>query len=334
MNPRISRLSALLGAIWALTPTTSPAAEEEKPWPKQFRARPAKVLALEPPEGVRAAYQTAHFRLLSDDPIGPESLKRFATIIESIPLILQGFPLPLWAPPGKNGEKPIVRLCGNEISYQLHGGPGRSPGFYSGRKQEIIIRADVFLNPPQVRPSRLRPKPNEELLVHELTHLGMHWILAKSQPWFYEGTAEYVAAAHRGGGNYSFGDMDRSIRDHVRRYLIPGKDGTIPLPALSEVMGKTSKQWSATNQFAENNDPIRQYAAALLLVHYQFHGKTRRAKVRSYLDRLAAHRDWRVPLPRLTTEPPAEIEARLQRYWFPKGLNLKFAKAARHRERP
>jgi hypothetical protein len=317
-------LPILACALVVLSASRGPGEEVEKRWPREFRARAAKVVPMEAPAGTTAAYQTAHFRLYSDDPVGKEDLQQFASVIESVPQLLRRLPLPLWAPPG--AKKPVVRLCRNEERFEEAGGPRSSTGYYSGRKQEILIRADIFLNPPRARPSRLQPKPNEDLLVHELTHLGMHGVVAKSPPWFYEGMAEYMAAGHQAGGNYSFHNIDSTIRDHIRNYLPPGKDGSIPFPALGPLMTLNGKQWIDANKRSEGEDAYRPYAAALLLVHYHLHGKTRREKLRRYLEELAAYKDFRKPRPRLATGPPDEIQERLHRYWFPKGLNLRFVK--------
>ena len=298
---------------------------EENPWPREFRNRPAKIALLDSPEGVATAYQTTHFRLLSDDPLSKALLQRFATVIESVPCLLRQLPLPLWAPPGTG--KPVIRLCRNEHRFQELGGPPGSAGYYNARKQEILIRADIFLDPPRAKPSRLLPRPDEDLLVHELTHLGMHGIIGKSSPWFYEGLAEYMAAGHRSGGNYSFADLDATIRDHIRKHLPPAEDGTITLPIVALVTGRTGQEWTASNTRSKGQEVYRPYATALLLVHYHLYGKTRRAEVHRYLEKIAAYRDFRKPLPKLRTIPPTEIQNRLQRYWFPRGLNLKFAES-------
>ena len=191
-------------------------------------------------------------------------------------------------------------------------------------ENEVVIRADVFLTPPLAKPSRLIPKPNEDLLVHELVHLGMRNILVRSNPWFYEGVAEYIAAAHDTGGRYKFRDIDRSIRDHIRNYLPPGPDGTITLPAPGRLLPSTGAQWMQAVRSAEDRDAFRPYAAALLLVHYQLSSQDRRASTATYLEELAAYQDFRQPLPVLQTDDPAAIATRLRDYWKPRGLNLRF----------
>ena len=297
----------------------------EPVWPKTFQGRPARIIPLDPDNPETNQWQTARFRFLSDQPVNAAALRKFATVIESVPQLLQALPVELWSP-ADDQEKPAIILCRDEWAFLDAGGSAGAMGYYNGRKNEIIIRADVFLTPPLARPSRLIPKPNEDLLVHELVHLGMHGILARSQPWFYEGVAEYIAAAHDTGGRYRFHDIERSIRDHIRNYLPPAKDGTISLPAPSALMPTTGKEWMLSVKNAEGRDAFRPYATALLLAHYHLAGGERRAKLATYLSELDAYRDFRQPLPRLQTDDPATIARRLQAFWKPRGLNLRFEK--------
>ena len=300
-----------------------PARAEEPPWPKVFKGPPAKIIPLNTELPDAKAWQTARFRFLSDQPVNTAALRKFAGTIESVPQLLQALPLDLWAP-ADTQSKPAIILCKDEWAYLEAGGGEGSMGYYNGRKNEVIIRADVFLTPPLAKPSRLIPKPNEDLLVHELVHLGMHRILARSSPWFYEGIAEYMAAAHISGGYYKFHDIERSIRDHIRNYLPPDADGQILLPAPATLMTTTRKQWSEAVRKARDRDAFRPYATALLLAHYQLSSPERRALVTTYLTELTAYQDFRKPRPTLRTDAPDTVARRLQAFWKPRGLNLRF----------
>ena len=161
-------------------------AEELKPWPQKFKAPAAKVITSEAPEGVPFAYETANFRLHSDDKIDPTRLAKFATVIESIPLLFKSLPLPLWAPP--KGDKPRIILCRDSLSYQSKGGPLGSMGFYDGRRQRILIRADIFLKSPTARPIRLLPgsaRPRNEFL-------GMPELLWRTSPCTWRRTEAFA----------------------------------------------------------------------------------------------------------------------------------------------
>lgn len=317
VGPMSIRSTALL--ILLLSPLR---AEEPAPWPSSVRSQPAKVLPAEPPDGIAFAYESASFRLYSDDAIEPQRLTEFATVIESVPRLLQALPLPLWAPP--KGDKPRIILCRDALHYQSRGGPLGSMGFYNGRQQRVLIRADIFLNPPTARPTRLLPKPNQELLVHELTHLGMHDLLWRTSPWFFEGIAEYLAAAHTGGGNYDFSNIATAIRDRIRLHLPPDAQHRINLPALQTVLTTTSRDWIEGSKHAEGHTAYRPYAASLLLIHYTLHGKERRAALETYLRNAAEYRDRRLPLPRLKVGPTSDIEQRLTDFWTPRGLPIQF----------
>ena len=310
------RLAALL---------TLPAlAEDPNPWPQKFQAPSAKVISTKASNDVAFAYETANFRLHSDKAIDPARLAKFATVIESVPLLLQAFPLPLWAPP--KGEKPRIILYSDSLDYHSAGGPHGSTGYYDGRRQRVLIRADIFLNPPTAQPTRLLPKPNEDLLVHELTHLCMHDLLWRTSPWFFEGLAEYMAAAHTAGGAYDFTRIDSAIRDHVRRNLPPDEDHLILLPPLQEVLTTTSAQWIEGNKRAAGHAIYRPYAASLLLIHYHLHGTERRKAVDTYLQTALAHRDPRRPRPILDVGSTIDIQSRLTKFWEPRGLPLQFQK--------
>ena len=313
-----ARFCLLLLALAALAPG------EEAPWPDSFRGRPAKVVPLDAGNPGDLKWQTARFRFLADDPVPPASLQKFATVIESVPELLQALPLEFWSP-AKSSEKPAIILCRDEAAFHEAGGGIGGMGYYDGRRNVVIIRADVFLAPPHASPSRLIPKPNEDLLVHELVHLGMHGILIRSKPWFYEGIAEYISAAHAGGGRYEFHDIKRSIRDHIRNSLVPVNDGPIILPAPGPLMELGGKQWMVAMQQAGDYEAFLPYATSLLLVHYQLAGRDRRAQIANYLAELAAHKDFRRPVPTLKTDDPDTIAKRIAAYWKSRGLNIQFS---------
>jgi hypothetical protein len=311
-----------LAALFLLT--SSAFAEDLKPWPQKFQARPAKVIAVEALKGVAHAYETANFRLHSDNPIKEPQLTKFATVIESVPQLIRTLPLDLWAPPAE--AKPRVVLCRDAQTYHRQGAPVGTTGYYSGRRQCVFIRADVFLNPPPSQPTRLQPKPNEDLLVHELTHLVMHGLLWRTSPWLYEGLAEYMSAAHIGGGAYNFSRIDSAIRDHIRLRHPPNANHQITCASLDYFLPMTGKQWIDANSLAENRAAHSAYAVSLLLTHYHLQSSERRKDIQSYLILARAHRDSRRPFPRMQIGSATEIEKRLAKFWHPKGLPIRFKK--------
>jgi hypothetical protein len=292
-------------------------------FPDQFKPKRAEIRAITAPAGSTAAWETTHFSFLSDEAIDRDTLQSFATTMESVPRLLKSLPLPLWSTDAT--KRSIIRLCRDEERFQHFGGPIGSAGFYHGPSKTILIRADLFLDPPRAGNSRLKSLPNEDLLVHELTHLGMARILIHAKPWLYEGFAEYLAAAHQRGGYYRFDNSPQAIRDHFRRYLPSPEDGTIALPPLAQLLKTSGREWIHNNTDAADADRYRPYAAALLLVHYHLEGgPERRKQLTNYLEQLQAPRSRRDPVPVMTLEKPAEIEARLTKYWSSKGLQLRF----------
>jgi hypothetical protein len=291
---------------------SSVVAEEPDPWPRTFRSGPAKAITAAAPEGSAFAYETASFRILSDDRIDPARLEKFAGIAESVPQVLKAVPLSLWAPPP--GEKHPIMLCRDARSYKALGGPAGSAGRYDWRTRRVLIRADLFF----------LPNADGNLLVHELTHLGMHDLLWRTPPWFFEGIAEYIAAAHRGGGAYDFSRMDAFIGDRIRRYLPPADGAAIVLPSLESVVAATEEKWDEENKNPDASAVYRPYAAALLLIHYNLHGKERLQAVQDYLTAAHAYRSRRQARPVLDMGPLVEIEKRLVKFWRTKGLAIAF----------
>lgn len=292
-------------------------------FPAKYVPREAKVVVQEPPAGVTQAWRTQHYLFLSDKEIGAERMQRFATTMEAVPRLLESLPFPFTKPPG---EDPLeVRLCADAEGFEHLGGPVGAAGYYDGRKPHILLRADFFLTPPQARPSLLAPRPNEDILVHELCHAHMDRIVALGRPWVFEGLAEYFSAAHEGGGRFDFKNSISRIRAHVRKNQPLAADGTIPLPRLSHLTSLTSRSWLDERQLSAPQDAYRPYVASLLLVHYHLEGgPERRELLQTYLTALQEYRSRRQPRPDITIPQPAEVEERLQKFWSERGLQLRF----------
>ena len=325
IRPAVAITLAVMAAL-ACAQTSQSAGGETKPFPADFKTPTAKVEPVEAPEGSAAAWRTEHFLLLSDEAIPRDALKRFATTIESVPEVMEALLLP---PSGKHAEaRPVIRLCRDEQRFTQFGGPASSAGYFQPRKNTVLIRADLFLFPQRNGSTRLKDPPEEDLLVHELSHLAMAGTLSHAPPWLSEGIAEYLSVAHQRGGHYRFNNSPQFIRSHFAKHL-PTKDlRDLELPSLRHIIGLSHREWSEEITAADASDRYLPYASSLLFVHYFLEGgNERRAELSAYLNALRAQRFRRQSPPDLGIDDPGEIEDRLTKFWTSRGLKVRFSKS-------
>jgi len=223
------------------------------------------------------------------------------------------------------GGRAKVFIYPDEDSFVADGGAQGAAGYYSGRKKAIMLRADTFLNPPPPAGSKLPPKADYNLLVHEFTHLCMHRDLAYLPTWFNEGVAEYIAAMHENKGIYQFSNVTSSIRRRIKGAL-PNDKEFIVLPGIAETMELSSKDWRERIERGQAEDHYRSYATSLLIVHTLFHGgENRREATRTFLQQ----RQKRPPVKTaeqqlIPIDERKKLQQRIIDYWRPRGLRLKF----------
>lgn len=296
---------------------------EEKPWPREVKTRAVQFKIVNDETTGLQIVTTKHFRMVSETKIVRQDFARFAKVVESVPQLIESHPMPLWSPPTK--KQIDIILCKDNESFAKAGGKPGAVGWWDGRKRHALIRADYFLAPPRNGNSRLQPRPDQGLLVHEMVHMSMAGLLWRIPPWFSEGAAEYFSVCHQGGGWYMFRDLESTIRDHLRYAAGKNKVGEkYHLLGVEKILKLDHKGWleSATVQISGN--AYLPYATALLLTHYHFHGGAeRRKKVADHLTKLH-NLDPRTPTPAFPTEDGKEIQKRLVKYWAPRGLQLVF----------
>ena len=317
------RPTALLLLLSLPLPAQETRERQPGPWPREFKAAPTRFQVARDQRTDAQIVSTRHFRMVSETRIVHAQFARFAKVMESVPELIRTHPMPLWAP-RRQGRIDIL-LCKDGESFGRAGGNSGAVGWWDGRRNRALIRADYFLAPPRPENSRLQPRPDQDLLVHELVHMSMDGILPRLPPWFSEGVAEYFAVCHQGDGWYLFRDLESLLRDHLRWAVSRNKVGEkYHLVPVGTILGLDHPGWLKTAQTQFEGNAYRPYATALLLAHYHFHGgATRRRQVTTHLQKL--HKlSPRSPTPAFPTEKAAVIETRLVKYWASRGLQLAF----------
>lgn len=315
-------IPVLLLLMLPLTAQESPV-DQPRPWPREFKSKAVRFEVTKDRRTGTQIVSTRHFRIISEPMLGHAQFARFAKVVESVPELIRGHPMPLWAP---RGEGPIdIILCRNEESFVEAGGRAGAVGWWDGRRARALIRADYFLAPPRPENARLQPRPDQDLLVHELVHMSMAGLLERIPPWFSEGVAEYFAVCHQGAGWYLFRDLESLIRDHLRWAVSRNKVAdTYHLVPVGKILSLDHPGWIETAQNQFEGNAYRPYATALLLAHYHFHGGVaRRVQVATHLKNIRELSPLS-PIPAFPTEKAAEIESRLVKYWSARGLKLAF----------
>ena len=287
-------------------------------WPRSHAPDSPKIESIASPDALHR-YTTDNYRIQSSEPLNQAFLINFSQTAESVPRVLKLLPLPLYAPPP--GEKPLLVITSNEEAYVKAGGARGTAGYYSGRLARVLIQWEHFRAKPEN--NGLIPKADFDLIVHELTHLGMHQLLDTSPPWLSEGIAEYLAATHSAKGHFDFSHLDRSIRSRLVRNSPPDQK-TISALNLKRTLEMNSRSWHRMTVTRDPFETLEAYKASLLLTHFYFHGgKERRAEMKEYLDQLAKVTRFTKVFPTLVPleEAPA-IQKKLTRYWSTRGVRL------------
>lgn len=317
---RILLILFFLPQLTAQEPAVEEPAVEEPKWPSRLQTAAPSLQAL-PEKDDAQNWATSHFIIACELEVPAPQLTRFAQTMESIPKLFQQLPIPLWAPP--QGNKAVIRLCATETSFVARGGPVEASGCYHPRSGEILIRGDLFLNPPQSKNARLQTERDDDLLIHELTHLAMHQYNGSLPTWLVEGLAEYFSACHTGRGTYDFTQSHLLIRQHIEKFYPRKFHPTLILPSAQTLARTSSRGWQKVNQISKPEDRYRQYACALLLTHYYLEGgKKRQNELKTYLNEALDNARYRQASPLINKHK--DLEKKLSNYWKGKGLILDF----------
>lgn len=281
---------------------------------------PAGSLVLQSDENGRRTWHSKRFVIESTADIPTAELTRLTKVADGTVQAIASNPLPLFRPP--DGERLRIVILHDDSSYAAEGGRIGSAGMYLWRKRCVILHAQHLF--ARQRPTRLKPRANAALIVHEISHLCMHGIPPQIPQWLKEGLCEYFAAAHDGAGRFRFGDPDRSIREHLRGRFDPGEP-VIQVAPISDIANLDSRQWSGYLDRLSIEQHLFPYATALLLTHYYLHGGSERRNL--VVEALELNpRDRTRPFGEIL-EKSSKIQDQLQVYWRPKGLQFKILPA-------
>lgn len=272
-------------------------------------------------EAGRFVYQTKSFQIVTFKKHDHTLMTDFTKCLESVPQALQNIPAPLYAPSKK--QKGQLLIVGRDEDYLAAGGAENTAGYYDGAKNQIIINWPHFRN--NTTQTRILQEPAFDLIVHELTHLLMHNLMWKCEPWISEGIAEYMAASHLGQGNFSFAQIDQAIRKRIKKHT---KSRTIDTTVLgiNPLISLTSKAWLERTAEVDSWEALKAYNCALLLTHYCLHGGSGRLKkTQEYFEILHTVKTIKQKPPSLIPIVDAkEIEIAITSYWEKRGLRVKF----------
>lgn len=286
------------------------------------------ALQQQPDDGSLKVWHSERFRIDMKDPLPLADIERLARVADATAKAVAAHPLPIHAPP--QGGRPRISVISSVEEYIAQGGVAGTAGFYQGRGEpRVLIDAGHLRQASHDQASRLPPRMNDDLVVHEIVHLCMHFANPRLPQWLQEGIAEFFASAHQGEGRFQFRDMDAAIRDHLRVRLNPG-DPRIPMVPIASITGLGHREWLAHLGAMPENERYHAYATALLLAHYHLQGGPQRLEIiRAALTKEPDRRGGPPPPIIDPAEGPA-LEEILTRYWKPRGLTLEFpAPAAR-----
>ncbi|MGB0145480.1 MAG: hypothetical protein ACPGJR_12205 [Akkermansiaceae bacterium] len=307
------RTKGWIALVAALITANSPAQK----WPIEITP-PPNINAYRKSGNESLLYRTRHFEIKTFKDHQDRVLKTFVKCAESVPEVIQRLPIRLYAPPERSPFQ--IQIHPDKDSYQSAGGAKGTAGFYESRKQTVLLQWDFLFD--RNTPAGQIPKPNFDLVIHELTHLSMHSLIPRIEVWLSEGIAEYLVSAHVGDGRYRFDKIDTAIAKRIRSRH-PKSTGTFTLPPLSELLNASFRDWLASSKGKSGDDVLEPYDASLLLVHYCFHGgEERRKQTREYFQHVHQNKPGRL----LPVKGAPAIEKVLAAYWKKRGLKLLFRK--------
>jgi len=229
------------------------------------------------------AFESTHYRYISNQKIEPRMVKRFAVLFETTHSYVLSLPLNASAHYRQSSDKYLVYLFGDLDSYHRSGGPVGSSGVYMPRTGAVMVPLPVLGVRWNGKKWVIEKGDGNNVLSHELAHqLTMG---TRFGAWYIEGSAEYVATTRYTHGMYHAGTNNKK---RVFNY-IKSKDGIDG--GTGRRLGRRIKTLRVESLM---HLPYRQFAGAganhnygmgLLLTYYLYHEDGRRdgAAIKRYI---------------------------------------------------
>lgn len=288
-----------------------------KAWPAEVETAAPSLNVTETPAGDgNFIYQTPHFRFTVDGNLGTPLMKDLAYVFELTYDLHSKSPFGILAKPDKDRFE--AKLFGKLKTYRDQGGPESTAGVYLPAKK--IFLAPLDLMGVRVESSVWRKFPRSRCdtttIIHELSHMLTHDMLATLPTWVNEGYAEYIANIPIEGNAFRIsaksireGAVDSFVQDYEKWNSSRGgrivklgvadrskflKENLPQLPPVSTVLGITDKNWAGTQAGSKNYLPSQKfsysektglYRTAHLIIYYflQLDGENGISKLQRYV---------------------------------------------------
>ncbi len=240
-------------------------------WPQEVALEdPPKVTVLvEDAPAHEFRYRTEHFEFSCDAPLGPEAVRHFARAFEATHLLSCLLPLDLKPTPEPTRKLFQARILSNDSAFAAASPTSSGASFYSSHDQRLyaplaslgvkLAHGRVILDP------FVESNPR---LIREIAHQMMNRWLPLAPTWLLKGSAEYMSAANYVRGQFFMGQMEASLKRHLRNHGARQLSGTrvsFAMLNVAELLAMSAKSWSSGAAASQNE------ASALLLTYFLCH---------------------------------------------------------------
>lgn len=276
----------------AATATPPASGKTAGTWPTSTELKEPAIATVvkESPETKEYIYRTQHFEFRCDSRLGADVVREFGRMFEGTLELNKALPLGIDPSPEKGQEFFVAKLYTEKEDYFKDGGVKGSAGIYSGGAKSIKVPIASLGVKLAGKHYTVVPQASNDTLIHEITHQMMNHWLGKIPEWYVEGSAMYAGSAKfHPSGRFTLPKLGQTVKE--LEHLRPGKHS---IWHLNYLMNITPAQWHAA--FGSNPDGTvhRNYASAIALTYYFYHGddKGDGAHMVSFMKDIATGKKW------------------------------------------
>ncbi|MCW1884177.1 hypothetical protein OKA04_05505 [Luteolibacter flavescens] len=290
-------------------------------WPVDAsQAMPGLTVAEEAGGAREFVYTTKNFRFHCDVELGTTLMKDLARTFELTLQLHSKSPFGVLAKPEKDRFE--AQLFGTLADYRSAGAPSHSAGVYMPKKKIFLAPLELMgIRPGPAGHRKVSDEYDISTIVHELTHMLTHDMLANLPLWVNEGYAEYIATIPIQAGTFRTdrekireGVRDSFVTTHLKRITRPDKElpkwgkaqretflktGALPgLRRVADMLQMTDEEWTSGSrqsvrtpfgtQFTPPtpHDLPQLYRTAHLIIYYfiEIEGEKGVEKLRKFLE--------------------------------------------------